>query len=55
MSIIGDRRSANAVPDRMRRVGKLATAAVLAGWALMVASLTRQLDTSKNLGESDVI
>jgi hypothetical protein len=44
MSIIGDRRSANAVPDRMRRVGKLATAAVLAGWALMVASLTRQLD-----------
>jgi hypothetical protein len=37
MSIIGDRRSANAVPDRMLRVGKLATAAVLAGWAVGVA------------------
>ena len=33
MSIAGDRRAANAVPERMCRVGKLATAAVLAGWA----------------------
>jgi hypothetical protein len=44
MSIIGDRRSANAVPDRMRRVGKLATAAVLAGWAVGVAPAAKAGD-----------